>query len=136
MSMCDFCGCPTIDPFSYLTDEHLTLAAVAEAYEESGDPLDLDALRITWEDHVAAERPATQHLAKVLDLEDLLEVGRELDARVAAALDSGDAAALRRALTDHAEGYEFEIYSALVLQAADDDLAEAAALAAGTRAAA
>ena len=134
--MCDFCGCPTIDPFSYLTDEHLTLVAVAEAYEETGDPLDLDALRIAWEDHVAAERPAVEHLAKVLDLEEVLEVGRELDARVEEALRSGDGSPLRRAVADHAEGYEFEVYSALVLQAADEDLAEAAAFAAGARAAA
>lgn len=134
--MCDFCGCPTIDPFSYLTDEHLTLVAVAEAYEESGDPLDLDALRIAWEDHVAAERPAVGHLAKTLDLEEVLEVGRELDARVEEALRSGDGSTLRRAVSDHAEGYEFEVYSALVLQAADEDLAEAAAFAAGARAAA
>lgn len=134
--MCDFCGCPAIDPFSSLTDEHLTLVAVAEAYEETGDPLDLDALRIAWGDHVVAERPAVERLAKILDLEEVLEVGRELDARVEEALRTEDAAALRRTVMDHAEGYEFEVYPALVLQAADDDLAEAAAVAADARAAA
>jgi hypothetical protein len=134
--MCDFCGCPTIPPFDRLTDDHLTLTAVAEAYEQSRDALDLEALRITWADHVAAERPAVAYLAKELDLEDLLEIGRELDARVEAALATGGAAEIVRAVADHAEGYEFEIYSALVLQAADEDLAEAARCAAGAEAAA
>lgn len=134
--MCDFCGCPAIPPFDRLTDDHLTLAAVADAYAGSRDELDLDALRVTWEDHVRVERPAVAYLARELDLEDLLELGRELDARVETALATGDAAALPRAVAEHAEGYEFEIYSALVLQAADEDLAEAARCALGAGAAA
>lgn len=76
VDVCDFCGCPTIDPFSYLTDQHLTLLAVAEAYEESGDPLDLEAVSITWQDHLAAERPAVEHLGRALDLEEVLDRGR------------------------------------------------------------
>lgn len=134
--MCDFCGCPAIPPFDRLTDDHLTLAAVADAYAASGDELDLDALRISWGDHVAAERPAVAYLARELDLEELSEVGRGLDDRVEAALAAGDGTALVRAVADHAEGYEFEIYPALVLQAAEEDLAEAARCAAGTGAAA
>lgn len=129
--MCDFCGCPTIPPFDRLTDDHLTLATVADAYAVTGDERDLDAVRISWQDHVAAERSAVTYLARELDLGELLEVGRELDGRVEAALGSGDAAELVRAVAAHAEGYEFEIYSALVLQAADEDLAEAARRAAG-----
>ncbi len=134
--MCDFCGCPTIPPFDRLTDDHLTLAAVADAYAATGDERDLDALRITWADHLAMERAAVAYLARELDLEEVVETGRELDARVGSALATGDARELVRALADHVEGYEFEIYPPLVLQAADEDLLEAERCAEGAEAAA
>ncbi len=134
--MCDFCGCPTIPPFDRPTDEHLTLAAVADAYATTEDERDLDALRITWADHLAVERAAVACLAQELDLEEVVGTGRELGARVGSALATGDARELARALADHVEGYEFEIYPPLVLQAADEDLVEAARCAEGAEAAA
>jgi hypothetical protein len=116
--VCDFCGCPAIDPFAVLTDDHQTLLAMAEAYEASGDPRDLDALRVIWDDHRAQERGATSHLAAALALEDVLTIGRGIDAPLDAllALAGPNGRELRFAVTDHVDGYEFEMFPALVLR--------------------
>lgn len=133
--MCDFCGCPAIDPFSVLSDDHLTLLAMAEAYEASRGPLDLDALRVIWEDHRAQERRATEHLADALSLEDVVATGRGIDAALEAllALAEPDPRQLRFAMTDHVDGYEFEVFPALVMPADQTELEEAARAAAGAR---
>lgn len=135
--MCDFCGCPAIEPFSVLTDDHLTLLAMTDAYETSIDPLDLDVLRVIWEDHRAQERGATEHLAGVLSLEDVVATGRGIDAALEAllALPEPDPLQLRFAMTDHVDGYEFEVFPALVLPADRSELEGAARAAARARAA-
>lgn len=134
--MCDFCGCPAIDPFSVLTDDHLTLLATG-CLPDVLDPLDLDALRVIWEDHRAQEGGATEHLAGVLSLEDVVATGRGIDAGLEAllALPEPDPRQLRFAMTDHVDGYEFEVFPALVLPADRSDLEGAARAAAGARAA-
>lgn len=133
--MCDFCGCPAIDPFSVLTDDHLTLLAMADAYEASCDPLDLDALRVIWDDHRAQERGATEHLAAALSLDDVIAAGHRIDAPLEALLAHAEPnpRELRFAVTDHVDGYEFEVFPALVLPADRQELEGAARAAAGAR---
>lgn len=135
--MCDFCGCPAIDPFSILTDDHQTLLLLADAFGSSGDPRDLDALRVTWDDHRTQERAATEQLAASLSLDDILEIGHALDAPVDALLGPAepDARELRFVLAHHVDGYEFEVFPALVLPADQPDLDAAARRAAEARAA-
>jgi hypothetical protein len=133
--VCDFCGCPAIDPFAVLTDDHQTLLAMAEAYEASGDPRDLDALRVIRDDHRAQERGATSNLAAALPLEDVFTIGRGMDAPLDALLAQAgpNGRELRFAVTDHVDGYGFEMFPALVLSADETELEGAARAAAGAR---
>lgn len=136
--MCDFCGCPQIDPFSFLTDEHVALAMLAEAFERGGDLADLDALAVTWDDHRAHERVALEGLAAELAMDEDLELVRPSDEAVETLLAQAlpDARALRLSVADHADRYEFEVFPHLVLAADDRELADAAARAATVRASA
>jgi hypothetical protein len=136
--VCDFCGCPEIDPFSFLTEEHVTLASLAEAFERGGDLDDLDALAITWDDHRAHERAALEGLAAGLAMGEELELVRPSDEGVETLLAQAlpDAKALRLTIVDHADRYEFEVFPHLVLAADDRELEEAAARAAAVRASA
>lgn len=136
--MCDFCGCPQIDPFSFLTDEHVTLAMRAEAFERGGDLADLDALAVTWDDHRVHERAALEDLAVELAMGEDLELVRPGDEAMETLLAQAlpDAKALRLAVVDHADRYEFEVFPHLALAADDRELAEATARAATVRASA
>ncbi len=125
--MCDFCGCPAIEPFASLTDQHVTLVVLAEALAEGGGPADLEALRVSWDDHRAQEA-SLRPLAARLDLEDVLEAGwrgdRALEEHLRAA--TPDPGALVRAVRDHVDAWEFEVFPQLVLAADPGDLAGAA----------
>ncbi|MGE5461450.1 MAG: hypothetical protein ACM3WR_12635 [Solirubrobacterales bacterium] len=136
--MCDFCGCPEVDPFSFLTDEHVTLARLAESFERGGDLDDLDTLAITWDDHRAHERAALEDLAAGLAMGEELELVRPSDEAAETLLAQAlpDAKTLRFAIVDHADRYEFEVFPHLVLAADDRELAEAAERAAAVRASA
>lgn len=125
--MCDFCGCPVIEPFASLTDDHATLEVLAELFDEGADPLDLEALRVSWEDHRATQA-AVHSLARSLDLTEALEAGAGEDARLDALLaePAPDGLALRRAVQGHIESWEFEVFPQLVLAADPDELKEAA----------
>jgi hypothetical protein len=98
---------------------------------------DLDALRVIWDDHRGQERGATEHLAASLSLEDVLTIGRRIDAPLDAllALAGPNGRELRFAVTDHVDRYEFEMFPALVLCADETELKGAARAAAGARAA-
>jgi hypothetical protein len=135
MWMCDFCGCPAIDPFSFLTDEHVTLLTMADAYASSLDPRDLDALAVIWADHRAEERMALEPLAEALALHDALALAREADAAVDGFVASPDADAkgLRRAVVGHVDTYEYEVFPQLVMAADPDEIDAAARRAAEAR---
>jgi hypothetical protein len=111
-----------------LTDQHVTLLMLADAFVLSGDPLDLDALRITWDDHRAEEREGLELLAAALGIQDAVLIGRVLDVAVEAllALDAADPKELRGAVAGHVDGYEYEVFSQLVM-AADPSEMEGAA---------
>lgn len=104
--MCDFCGCRAIEPFASLTDDHATLEVLAELFDEGADPLDLEALRVSWEDHRATQA-AVHSLARSLDLTEALEAGAGEDARLDALLaePAPDGLALRRAVQGHIESW-------------------------------
>ncbi len=125
--MCDFCGCPEIEPFATLTDDHVTLDVLAELFDECADPLDLEALRVSWEDHRATQG-ALHSLAQSLDLTEVLEAAAGEDVRLDALLAEAapDGPALRRAIRGHSEAWEFEVFPQLVLSADPDELEEAA----------
>jgi hypothetical protein len=53
--VCDFCGCPEIEPFAMLTEDHATLDVLARLFAEGGHALDLEVLRVSWEDHRATQ---------------------------------------------------------------------------------
>lgn len=125
--MCDFCGCPAIEPFATLTDQHVTLGVLAEVLAEGGGPADLEALRVSWDDHRAQEA-ALGPLAARLDLEDVVEAARRGDRALEALLrtPAPDPGALLRAVHDHVDAWEFEVFPHLVLAADPDDLTSAA----------
>ncbi|HXF74442.1 MAG TPA: hypothetical protein VNO79_17805 [Actinomycetota bacterium] len=129
--MCDFCGCPAIEPFATLTDQHVTLVVLAEVLVDGGGPADLDALRVSWEDHRAVEATLGP-LAAHLDLEEVVEAARRGDRRLEALLDAPapDPGDLLRAVRDHLDAWEFEVFPQLVLSADPEELAAAASEAA------
>lgn len=133
--MCDFCGCPSIEPFLQLTDQHVTLLTMADAFALSADPLDLDALRITWDDHRTEEREALEPLAAALGIQDAMTIGRELDGAVdrLLAVPEPDGKALRGAVVGHVDGYEYEVFSQLVMASDPSELEAAARRAAAVR---
>jgi hypothetical protein len=133
--VCDFCGCPTIPPFSHLTDEHASLTTLAESFERSGDLDDLDALALGWDDHRAHERVALENLAAELAMTEDLELARPADDAVEALLSQAmpGAKELRLAIANHADVYEFEVFPHLVLMSDDHDLEVAAERAARVR---
>lgn len=132
--MCDFCGCPGIEPFAMLTQDHGVLEALAELFLRNGDAADLEALRAAWAVHRTAES-ALGELARTLGLSDVLAAGIREDARVEDVLRQGgpDAGALWRALRSHVEAWEFEVFPHLVLAANSAQLEVAARHAAGDR---
>jgi hypothetical protein len=121
--VCDFCGCPAIEPFATLTDQHATLVVLAEALAEGGGPADLEALRVSWDDHRARE-DGLGPLAVRLDLGDVVEAARRRDGALEELLrdPAPDPLALLRAVRDHVDGWEFEVFPQLVLSADPDDL--------------
>lgn len=125
--MCDFCGCPGIEPFATLTDQHVTLMVLAEVLAEGGGAADLEALRVSWDDHRAREG-ALGLLAVRLDLEDVVETAREGDRALDVLLRSPapDPGTPLRAVRDHVDAWEFEAFPQLVLAADPDELAAAA----------
>lgn len=134
--MCDFCGCPAIEPFMQLTDEHVTLLTMADAFGASGDPLDLDALRVSWEDHRTEERAALEPIAEAIGLHDALAIGRDADAAPDELLstDEPNAGSVRRAVAGHIDAYEYEVFPQIVMAADPGEIEAAAARAAGVRA--
>ncbi len=130
--MCDFCGCPATEPFATLTDQHVTLVVLAEALVEGGGPADLEALRVSWEDHRAAEA-VLGPLAARLDLEGVVEAARQGDRRLEALLGAPapDPGELLRAVRDHVDAWEFEVFPQLFLSADPEELAGAASGEAG-----
>lgn len=126
--MCDFCGCPTIAPFSHLTDEHASLTTLAEAFERSGDLDALEALAVGWDDHRAHERVALEDLAAELAMTEDLELARPTDDAVEGLLSQAmpGAKELRLAIASHADVYEYEIFPHLVLMSDDHDIEVAA----------
>lgn len=124
--MCDFCGCPAIEPFATLTDQHVTLVVLAEALAEGGGPADLEALRVSWDDHRAQEA-ALGPLAVRLDLEDVVDAARRGDGALEELLrdPAPEPGALLRAVRDHVDAWEFQVFPQLVLAADPDDLAGA-----------
>lgn len=125
--MCDFCGCPQIEPFATLTDEHVTLDVLAEVLESSGDERDLDALRVTWDDHLAAQA-GVRSLAEQLGLDRRIAVERDADTRLGALLakSAPDPRELRRSIRAHVDAWEFEVFPQVVLIADPAELQEAA----------
>jgi hypothetical protein len=82
--VCDFCGCPHIEPFATLIEDHATLETLAELFAEGRDGLDLEA---------------------------------------------------RGSVRDHVDGWEFEVFPQIVLEADADELEDtsrAVAVARGT----
>ncbi|HXF35821.1 MAG TPA: hypothetical protein VNO17_01400 [Actinomycetota bacterium] len=122
--MCDFCGCPAIEPFATLTDEHVTLLVLAEALVAGGGSADLEALRVSWDDHRARGAPLDA-LAAGLELEDVVAAARRVDRALEELLGmpAPDPRALLRAVRDHVDAWEFEVFPQLVLSADPDDLA-------------
>jgi hypothetical protein len=133
--MCEYCGCPDIEPFAMLTDDHATLDLLAELYAGGGNPLDLEAIRVSWEDHLATQF-ALRSLAKELGLDDVIHgEARRPDETVGALLSepSPDGRALWGAIRGHIEAWEFEVFPRIVLSADPDELEEAAGRTASTR---
>lgn len=134
--MCEYCGCPQIEPFTTLTDGHVTLDLLAELYAGAGNRLDLEAIRVSWEDHRATQA-AVRSLARSLDLEDVLDgEARRPDESVEALLadPAPNGRALWGAIRGHIEAWEFEVFPRIVLSADADELAAAASEAVATRA--
>ncbi len=134
--MCDVCGCPELEPFRTLVDDHEALLMLADAYERSGDEADLEALRVVWEDHRRTERVALEGLAGALGMREELSLGAETDEALerVLALAAPDGAALRRTMSDHADAYEYDAFPHLVFAADDRDLEAAAERVDGLRA--
>lgn len=132
--MCDFCGCPDTEPFAMLTEDHSTLGTLAELFAEVGDALDLEAMRVSWEDHRATQA-AVRSLARSLGLHELVEAATHRDEVLEALLrrPAPDGKTLRGAVRDHVDGWEFEVFPQIVLAADKDELAEAARAAAIAR---
>lgn len=132
--MCDFCGCPSIEPFATLTEDHSTMEVLAELFDRNGESIDLGAVRVTWDDHRAAEA-VLEELARRIDLIDVLGIGREQDAGVDSLLSEAapDAGALLAAIRDHVDTWEFDVFPQLVLSADLEELQETARLAEATR---
>jgi hypothetical protein len=134
--MCKYCGCPEIEPFATLTDEHATLDLLAELYAGGGSSLDLEAIRVSWEDHLASQS-AVRSLARSLDLEDVIDreaqrPDESLNALLARPVPNGHA--LWGAIRGHIEAWEFDVFPRVVLSADPAELAEAARDAAAARA--
>lgn len=132
--MCDFCGCPGIEPFATLTEDHGALEALAELFLRNGAVADLEALRVVWADHRRTES-ALGRLAQTLGLPEVLSAGIREDAQVDEVLGrhSPDAGAVWKAIRGHVETWEFEVFPQLVLSAGPDELEAAARSAAGER---
>jgi hypothetical protein len=121
--MCDFCGCPLVEPFATLTAEHGVMLDLAEGVLR-GDPIAFEDLRGLWDEHASRERAALSPLGSVLGLPDVVEA-REPDDRALdtmLALPPHDARAIRGAAWDHVDAWEFEVFPHLMMAATEDEL--------------
>jgi hypothetical protein len=124
--MCDYCGCPRIEPFSTLTIEHEVLRELVPA-ARAGDPTAPTDLRELWSEHLERERAALEPLAASLGLADVLAQPLETDAaRSALVGEPSIDERVGRAVSDHADDWEFEVFPHLVMSAEEEDLRGAA----------
>jgi hypothetical protein len=124
--VCDFCGCPGIEPFATLTIEHEVLRDLVSA-AEAGDPIASVDLRELWREHTERERSALGPLAESLGLADLVAPHARADAARGALIAAPSVdGRVRRAVSDHADDWEFEAFPHLVMAAEEEDLQAAA----------
>lgn len=125
--MCDFCGCPAMEPFATLTEEHDRLLMAAERFA-SGNLAELDAFRESWREHRAREHEALQSLVAATGLEMLMTTVEHVDTAMDTILGKRSPAgkALKRAMQDHAGNFEFGLFPHLVF-AVDPNALSAAA---------
>lgn len=124
--MCDFCGCPQVEPFATLTAEHGVMLDLVEGVL-AGDATAVEDLRDLWREHADRERAALRPLGGLLGLADVVDArepeDRALDEMLA--LPAPEARAVRGAVWDHVEAWEFDVFPHLMMAATTDELAAA-----------